>query len=115
MNLKHKFKILFVVLVLSSHAHSYQFLYAHYGYSEFYKPEIVARYPFVHALALHLHQAGDNFVCGVLNLFREVQYYPVVMQSLINLELDLQSEWINQSLINDLKERLYPHKWWEGK
>ena len=115
MNLKHKLKILLVALALSSHAYSYQALYAHYGYSKFYKSEIAAGYPFAHALILHLHQAGDRFVNGMLNLIKEAEYYPVALQSLINLERDLQLEWINESLINDLKERLYSDKWWQGK
>lgn len=115
MNLKHKLKILLVTLTLSSHAYSYQALYARYGYSKFYKPEIVAGYPFAHALILHLHKAGDRFVYGMLNIIKEAQYYPVSLQCLINIEHDLQLEWINQSLINDLKERLYTNKWWEGK
>lgn len=107
-----KLKLFFVACAFCSCANSYDWLYKQYGYHHFYKPEIVAGYPFVHSLILHLYHNQDAFVRGILSLIKESQYCSVALESLLNVEEALQYEWIHTGLIDALKESLYPDKWW---
>ena len=103
---------LIFMLMCCSPAKSDFGLYKLYGFYDFRKYEMIARYPFVHALILHLHQTKDHFVHAMLNLVVMAQENETDLNNVLMTEEKLQNDWLSEALIKYLKQTLYRDTWW---